>query len=242
MEHHIKGEPGDISRYVLCPGSQSRARAIADHFEDCVTVSEERGIMIYSGTYKGVFMTSCGTGMGGPNVGIACEELGHLGADTFIRVGSCGVFQPHQQPGSIAIATGTYRAGGTSLSYLPMPFPAVPTFEVVRALVDTAARLNTPVDVGVGIAGDAFYGALKDDTMRIMRDAGAVFIEMESDTLFIIGHVRHWRTGGIFVSDGAAGEIKPEWGREMFKQGEARMIEIALEAMLSIAQQDQAQQ
>jgi uridine phosphorylase len=78
--------------------------------------------------------------------------------------------------------------------------------------------------------------------MRIMRDAGAVFIEMDSDTLFIIGHVRHWRTGGIFVSDGAAGEIKPEWGREMFKQGEARMIEIALEAMLSIAQQDQAQQ
>ena len=68
--------------------------------------------------------------MGGPAVGIALEELANLGSDTFIRVGSCGVFQPGQQPGDVIISTGTFRAGGTSLTYLPLAFPAVPTFEV----------------------------------------------------------------------------------------------------------------
>ena len=81
MEYHINGEPKDISRYVFCPGSQSRAGKIADHFENRVTVSNDRGIVVYSGTYEGHFMTACGTGMGGAAVGIACEELGHLIAD-----------------------------------------------------------------------------------------------------------------------------------------------------------------
>ena len=90
MEFHMTGEPKDVSRYVFCPGSQARARRIAGHFDDMVTVSDQRGIVVYSGFYEGVFMTACGTGMGGPATAIALEELGHLGADTFVRVGSCG--------------------------------------------------------------------------------------------------------------------------------------------------------
>ncbi|MBK8023150.1 MAG: hypothetical protein IPK19_17420 [Chloroflexi bacterium] len=129
MPHHLLGQIGDVSRYVFCPGSQARARRIADQFENVVTVSEERGIVVYSGTYKGVFMTSCGTGMGGPATAIAIEELGQLGADTLIRVGSCGVLQEWLGPGSIILASGTYRDTGTGRGYLPLAFPAVPTFE-----------------------------------------------------------------------------------------------------------------
>ncbi len=238
MEYHIRGERGDIARYVLCPGSQSRARLIADQFEHRVTVSEDRGIVVYSGSYRGVFMTACGTGMGGPAVGIATEELGHLGADTFIRVGSCGVFQAWQQPGDVIIATGTYRGSGTGSAYLPLPFPAVPTFAVTRALVEAAERLKLPVTVGVGWAADAFYGPRNDVDYLLLKEAGAVSIEMESDTLFLIGQVRGWRTGAIFASDGGPGDMKPEAGREAFKRGEAQAIEIALSALLTIAQAD----
>jgi len=168
MEFHIHAQPEEISRYVFCPGHQNRAKRIADHFQDVKLVHDDRGIVVYSGLYNGVFMTSCGTGMGGPAVGIALEELANLGADTFVRVGSCGVFQSGQQPGDVIIATGTFRAGGTSHAYLPLAFPAVPTFEVLRELVRSAEKLELPYTTGVGIAGDAFYGPNKYGSNRDM--------------------------------------------------------------------------
>jgi uridine phosphorylase len=239
MELHVKGEEKDISRYVFCPGSQARARRIAAHFENPVTVSEERGIVVYSGYYEGIFMTSCGTGMGGPVTAIACEELAHLGADTFIRVGSCGVLQEGQGPGDIIIASGTFRAGGTGNSYLPLAFPAVPTFEVTRELVQAAERLGTPVRIGVGIAGDSFYTTKESSDFAAVKEAGGLFIEMESDTLFIVGQVRGWRTGALFTSDGAPGQVKPEWAEEAYLEGEIKMRQISLLAMLAIAQKEQ---
>lgn len=238
MPFHLKGKPGDIARYVLCPGSQARARRIAEHFEQCATVSDDRGIVVYSGTYQGVFMTACGTGMGGAATAIATEELGQLGADTFIRVGSCGVLQPGQQPGDVIIASGTCRAGGTGRGYLPRAFPALPTFEVLRELVRAAEALNYPVRVGVGYAGDSFYGTYKADLVDTVRDAGGVFIEMESDTLFIVGAVRGWRTGALFTSDGAPGLPKPDWAWPAYYVGEERMIQIALRAMYALAVRD----
>lgn len=238
MEFHIDGEAKDISKYVFCPGSQSRARKIAEYFENQVTVSDNRGIVVYSGIYEGVFMTSCGTGMGGPAIAIAVEELGHLGANTFIRVGSCGVLQPGQQVGDVVIATGTYRAGGTGDNYLPLAFPAVPSFAVLRELVRASETLKIPAKVGVGYAGDAFYGTNKSDLIDIVKGAGGVFLEMESDTLFIIGAARGFRTGALFTSDGAPGVIKPESGREDFQKGEQSAIQIAVKAMHAIAMRD----
>lgn len=238
MEYHIKSEPEQISRYVFCPGDQRRAKRIAEEFDDADLVSTERGIVVYTGTYKGIQMTSCGTGMGGPVVAICLEELAHLGADTFIRVGSCGVFQEQQRPGDIIVASGTIRAGGTSLAYLPLEYPAVPTFDVLRAIVETAEALDIPFTVGVGIASDAFYGPLETISRDLLVESGVVSIEMESDTLFTVGQHRGFRTGALYTSDGTHQEIKPAWGMDRYYQGEEDMIKIALEAMVAIAEND----
>ena len=93
--------------------------------------------------------------------------------------------------------------------------------------------------VGVGIAGDSFYGPRDIEQNLQMKEAGVVFVEMESDTLFIVGAVRGWRTGALFASDGAPGQIKPEWGEAAFAQGEMDAIQIALLAMCKIAKADQ---
>jgi uridine phosphorylase len=238
MEFHIKCKPEEVSRYVFCPGSQRRAKRIADQFDEMEKVADDRGIVVYSGMYKGVFMTSCGTGMGGPVVAICMEELSHLGADTFVRVGSCGVFQDDQGPGDIIIASGTIREGGTSLAYLPLEFPAVPTYEILSTLVDTAENLEIPYTVGVGIAGDAFYSPREKWEAGLLKKAGIVSVEMESDTLFIVGQYRGLRTGALYASDGTNEEIKPKWGEEKYLQGEKDMITIALEGMLNIAKDD----
>ena len=240
MEWHIKCDPNEISRYVFCPGDQKRAKKIADQFDTSHLVTESRGYAVYSGEYKGVFMTVCGTGMGGPAVAIGLEELAHMGSDTFIRVGSCGVFQEGQKPGDVIAASGTVRAGGTGNAYLPPIFPAVPTFSVLRSLVQAGEELKIPVTVGVGIAGDSFYGPRDAQQFLQMKDAGVVFVEMESDTLFIVGAVRGWRTGAIFASDGAPGVIKPEWGEEDFRRGETDAIRIAVQAMWNISLADAA--
>jgi len=240
MEWHIKCDAKEISRYIFCPGDQSRAKKIADQFDTSHLVTESRGYVVYSGEYKGVFMTVCGTGMGGPAVAIGVEELAHMGGDTFIRVGSCGVFQEGQKPGDVIAASGTVRAGGTGSAYLPPIFPAVPTFSVLRALVEAGEEMKIPITVGVGIAGDAFYAPRDAEQSAPMQNAGLVFVEMESDTLFIVGAVRGWRTGAIFASDGAPGTTKPDWGEADFRRGEMDAIRIALQAMWKIARADQA--
>jgi uridine phosphorylase len=238
MEWHIQCDPKEISRYVFCPGDQARARKIAAHLDDSYLVTDSRGYVVLSGRYKGVFMTVCGTGMGGPTVAIALEELAHMGADTFIRVGSCGVFQDGQKPGDVIIASGTFRAGGTANAYLPLNFPAVPTFAVLRQLVEAAETLEIPHTVGVGLAGDAFYAPREEGSRDIFKTAGVVSVEMESDTLFVVGAYRGWRTGAIYASDGAPGVIKPEWGEADYRRGEQQCIQIGLEAMWQLAQKD----
>jgi uridine phosphorylase len=116
----------------------------------------------------------------------------------------------------------------------------VPTFAVLRALVEAGEALSIPVTVGVGMAGDAFYAPRDSAGSELLKSAGLVFVEMESDTLFIVGALRGWRTGAIFTSDGAPGVTKPEWGEADFRRGELDAIRIALQAMWSIAQADRA--
>lgn len=236
MEFHIKCDPADISRYCFTPGDPVRAKLIAGYFDDAKFVTDSRGYLVYSGKYRDVFMTVCSTNMGGPTVAIALEELAHMGADTFIRVGSCGAVQPKMGPGDVVISTGAVRLGGTANSYLPLYYPAVPTFEVVRALVDTSNEMKIPFHLGIGAAGDAFYAP--KEGRADMAKAGVMSLEMESDTLYIVGQFRGWRTGSIFAADGTPTEVKPTWGEEAFKRGEKNVIEIALNAMYAIATQD----
>ncbi|OQY87444.1 MAG: hypothetical protein B6D41_11705 [Chloroflexi bacterium UTCFX4] len=236
MEFHIQCDATDIARYCFTPGDPARAKKIAAYFDDPKFVTDSRGYLVFSGHYRGVFMTVCATNMGGPTVAIALEELAHMGADTFIRVGSCGAVQPNLGPGDIVISTGAVRLGGTGNSYLPLHYPAVPNFFVTRALVDAARALDVPTYLGVGAAGDAFY-APKEGRAE-MAKAGVMSVEMESDTLYIVGQFRGWRTGALFATDGTPTEVKPTWGEAAFKRGEQNAIEIALDAMYALAVQD----
>lgn len=239
MEFHIRCEPEQIARYVFTPGSHSRAKKIADHLDDVELVSDSRGYMVYTGFTGGVRVTVSSTGMGGPSTAICLEELAHMGADTFIRVGSCGTYQEYVDCGDVIISTGTYRAGGTANNYLPIEFPAVPTFEITKALVDAAKRLDLKAHVGLGSAGDAFYAPRRDPEMRkILAQSGLVSAEMESDTIFVLAALRGWRAGALYACDGTATETKPAWCEDAFHQGEQNEIRIALEAVQQIAAAD----
>ncbi len=139
--------------------------------------------MVYTGTVDDICMTVSSTGMGGPQVAIGVEELAHLGADTFIRVGSCGTMRDDVQCGDVIVPTGMCRGGATAHHYLPPAFPAVPNFQVLTALVEAATQLDLKVHTGVGYSGDAFYSYITRPGIKL-RQAKTVALEMEADTLF----------------------------------------------------------
>jgi uridine phosphorylase len=239
MEFHILCDPKDIAPYVFVPGDPARAKKIADHFENPRFITDSRGYYVYTGTVEGIPMTACSTGMGGPQVAIGVEELAHMGAHTFIRVGSCGVLQDNLTVGDVIIATGVVRGGATANRYLPPAFPAAPNFDVLTALVESSQRLGIHARVGLDWAGDSFYAEGDPAYWAKMSKAGVKSVEMEADTLFIIANFRGWRAGALFASDGTTKETKPAWGEAAYRQGEENAIRIAIEAMKQIALADQ---
>ncbi|MFZ5817143.1 MAG: nucleoside phosphorylase [Bacillota bacterium] len=248
-EHHIKVRREEVSRYLFIPGSHLRGRRIAEMLDGARVVSATRGYYLYSGTYQGIFMTVCSTGMGGPATAIAMEELARLGADTFIRVGSAGAVQEFLGVGDIAVATAAVRGGGTSHAYLPAIFPAAADFALTRAMVEAAERLGTRVHTGICATGDAFYAPDDPRERELLKRAGVLAIEMEADTAFTLAHYHGWRAGAAFVLDGgpardilessAAGIAIANHGTNPdFRRGEEALIRLCLEAMAEIARRD----
>ena len=137
-QFHIRCEAGDVGRYCILPGDPGRCKAIAEHFDDAVFVSQNREYTIYTGTLLGEKVSVCSTGIGGPSAAIAMEELHNIGADTFIRVGTTGGIALDVCSGDVVVATGAIRYEHTSLEYAPIEYPAVADFEVTTALVQAA--------------------------------------------------------------------------------------------------------
>ncbi|MDF2630026.1 MAG: uridine phosphorylase [Symbiobacteriaceae bacterium] len=249
-EHHIKVRREDLSRYVLIPGSHLRGRLIAEQLDECRVVSATRGYYIYTGYYQGQRLTVCSTGMGGPAAAIAMEELGALGCDTFLRVGSAGAVAPGLGVGDIAVATGCVRGGGTANRYLPLSFPAVPDFALTSALVTAGLAAGVAAHAGVVATGDAFYAPDPEAESALLRQAGVLAVEMEADTLFVVAQYRGWRAAAGFVLDGGeAREVGESSSEHMaiadhathrtFKEGEMALIRMSLTALAGLAAKEQ---
>jgi uridine phosphorylase len=237
MEEFIQIQYVDIPRYAFVPGDHDRAKKIADHFESPQKLSIGKGYVVYSGRVAGISMLAASTGMGGPTTAVCVEELGRLGVDTFIRIGSCGTAHPSVNVGDVLIATGAYRGTGTSQAYLPVEFPAVADFDLTQAMEAAAVQLGASHHIGLGSGEDAFYR--KDRAFRErLAEAGVLCADMECDTLFVVAMAHGWRAGTLFASDGTAKERKPAWGEAAYRVGEENAIQIAIMAMKQIALKD----
>lgn len=210
VEYHVNMKKGDVGRYVLLPGDPKRCSKIAAYFEDAGLVADSREFVTYTGYLCGEKVSVTSTGIGGPSASIAMEELTNLGADTFIRVGTCGAMQLDIKGGDLIIATGAIRNEGTSREYAPIEFPAVADLEITNALVESASKLNYRYHVGVVQCKDSFYGQHSPERMPVSYELenkweawkrlGCLASEMESAALFTVAAYRHVRCGSIFLS------------------------------------------
>lgn len=208
-QYHIQVAKGEIGRYVLMPGDPKRCAKIAKYLDDPVLVADSREYVTYTGTVDGIKVSVCSTGIGGPSAAIAMEELVNCGADTFIRVGTCGGMQQQVLSGDLVIASGAVRMEGTSREYAPLEYPAVSDFEVLKALEEAAGSLSMRSHIGVVHCKDAFYGQHNPELLpqsgillqkwdAYMR-MGCLASEMESAALFIVGNYRKVRCGTVLL-------------------------------------------
>ena len=194
-------------------------------------------------------MTVCSTGIGGPSASIAMEELHNLGADTFIRVGTCGGIDMEVLPGDVVVATGAIRFEHTSLEYAPIEFPAVPDFEIAAALKSASEDLGYRTHTGVVQCKDSFYGQHSPEKSPVSYELlqkwdswkrlGVKASEMESAALFVVAAALGVRCGSCFHA---------VWNQEREKAGLAMpmtedtsgAVKVGIEAMKRIIAADKA--
>ena len=205
---HIALKKGDIGRYVIIPGDPGRCEKIAKYFDDAHFVASNREYTTWTGTLLGEKVSVCSTGIGGPSTAIAVEELTECGADTFIRLGTCGGIDLKVRGGDVVVATGAVRQEGTSREYMPLEYPAVPDFDVTLALRDGMKAAGLPVHTGVVQAKDSFYGQHDPKRMPVSYELlnkweawkrlGVKASEMESAAMFVITSALRCRSGACF--------------------------------------------
>ena len=208
-QYHIQVAAGEVGKYVIMPGDPKRCVKIAQYLDAPVLVADNREYTTYTGYLEGVKVSVTSTGIGGPSASIAMEELHRCGADTFIRIGTCGGMQEEVQSGDVVIATGAIRMEGTSKEYAPIEFPAVPNLEITNALVEAAKEKGCRFHTGVVQCKDAFYGQHDPMSMPVGYElmnkwnawmkCGCLASEMESAAIFIVGSTLRVRTGTVLL-------------------------------------------
>ncbi|NCB04440.1 MAG: uridine phosphorylase [Clostridia bacterium] len=206
---HIAARAGEIGRYCLLPGDPGRCESIAARLENAVLVARNREFVTYTGTLLGAPVSVCSTGIGGPSAAIAVEELSQCGADTFLRVGTCGGMALPVCGGDVVVATGAIRQEGTSLHYVPAEFPAVSDLDTALALRDSARSLGLRCHCGVVQSKDSFYGQHSPERMptapellykwEAWKRAGCLASEMECAAVFTVASVLGARAGAVFT-------------------------------------------
>ena len=246
-EYHIQVADGEVGRYVIMPGDPKRCVKIAQYFDNPVLIADNREYVTYTGTLDGVKVSVTSTGIGGPSAAIAMEELRLVGADTFIRVGTCGGMQPEVKSGDIVIATGAIRMEGTSREYAPMEFPAVADIGVTNALVEAARKKSYPYHTGVVQCKDSFYGQHEPETKPVSYELmnkweawkrlGCLASEMESAALFIVASYLRVRAGSCFLV--VANQEREKLGMENPVAHDTDMaIKVAVEGIRNLIKED----
>lgn len=212
LQYHLNIRKGDVGRYVILPGDPKRCEKIAAFFDEPRLIADSREYVTYTGYLDGEMVSVTSTGIGGPSASIAVEELARCGADTMIRVGTCGGMDLEVKGGDLVIATGAIRMEGTSKEYAPIEYPAVSDLFVTNALVEAANQCGYTSHTGVVQCKDAFYGQHEPGTKPVSYELmnkweawlrmGCKASEMESAALFIAASYLRIRAGSVFLTVG----------------------------------------
>ncbi|MCP4176168.1 MAG: nucleoside phosphorylase [bacterium] len=255
---------GGIGRYVFLPGSDGRAKEIAENFNDVSVNEHGRRHNIYKGTLKTekgtIDVASVSTGMGTPSLDIIVNELYRLGVKRFLRVGTAGLLQPaYMKGGDFAIATGAVKDDGATGSYLPAEVPAIASLDFVLASQKAALNLNFGDRTHIGIVHSKAslyarefktgpYAELNSQYMKVLADSGVIASEMEASMLFTLASIFNHElqlnavnknSASSYVKAGATcvilGEGSDFGSAEFLKKITNEVVELSLETIRELS-------
>lgn len=234
MSTHIGAAPGDVAPVVLMPGDPLRARWIAETFLDDVRCyNEVRGMLGYTGTWRGRPVSVQGSGMGQPSLAIYATELfGEYGVQSIVRVGSCGALSDRLAVRDLVLASGACTDSSMNrIAFEGLDYAPVADFGLLRGAAEAAEERGDPHHVGLVFSADSFYPARPELAAR-MVDHGVLAVEMEAAALYTIAAKHRARALAVCtVSDHVVtGEETSARERE---QTFGAMVEIALTAALN---------
>jgi uridine phosphorylase len=244
-QYHLELRSGDVADAVLLPGDPERVDRIAETWDEHTVVGDHREYRTVTGSYDGTDISATSTGIGSPSAAIAVEELARVGAETFIRVGSCGAIQPETDVGDLIITTGAVRQEGTSAEYVRPEYPAVADHAVVSALAAAAEELGYTYHLGLTASTDSFYagqsreglggfrGRHSEERIEELRRAGVLNFEMEASMLLTLAGIYGLRAGAVCTvfADRTTGEFRTA--------GEGRAVRVASRAVSLLAEMDE---
>ncbi|MBQ9695562.1 MAG: purine-nucleoside phosphorylase [Oscillospiraceae bacterium] len=183
---HLEGSKGDYAPVVLMPGDPLRAQFIAENFlVGARQVNSVRGMLGYTGTYKGVPVSVQGSGMGQPSIGIYAYELYNFyDVQSIIRIGTAGGITDEVKLRDIILASGACTNSNFADQYrLPGTFAPVASFRLLRAAAESAEALGQRVHIGNILSSDTFYDDA--DSLADWKKMHVLGIEMESAALYM---------------------------------------------------------
>jgi len=233
MSVHIAAKNGEIADTVLLPGDPKRAKWIAENFlENAVCYTDIRGMLGFTGTYKGKRISVQGTGMGIPSMSIYITELmKDYGVKTLIRVGSAGSYQEDVKIRDIVVALSTSTDSNiNNRRFKGASFAPTVNFDLLSKVLKTAEEKNIKIKAGNILTSDEFYN---DDSSYFKKWAefGVLAVEMETAALYTLASKYKAKALSILtISDSL---VSPEiTSSEEREKTFNEMIELALETAI----------
>ena len=233
MSVHIAAKNGEIADTVLLPGDPKRAKWIAENFlENAVCYTDIRGMLGFTGTYKGKRVSVQGTGMGIPSMSIYITELmKDYGVKTLIRVGSAGSYQEDVKIRDIVVALSTSTDSNiNNRRFKGASFAPTVNFDLLSKVLKTAEEKNIKIKAGNILTSDEFYN---DDPTYFKKWAefGVLAVEMETAALYTLASKYKAKALSILtISDSL---VSPEiTSSEEREKTFNEMIELALETAI----------
>jgi purine-nucleoside phosphorylase len=204
MSFHIEAKTGEIAENILLPGDPLRAKYIAETFlENAICYNNVRGMLGFTGYYKGKRVSVQGTGMGMPSLSIYAHELiAEYGVKNLIRVGSAGSYQPHVKLRDIVIAMAASSNANMNKHFFEgFDFAPTASFTLFKRAIEQAEFLKLPYHAGNVLSSDLFYEP-NAESYKHWGNYGVLAVEMETAALYILAAKFKVNALGIFtVSD-----------------------------------------
>jgi len=232
---HIEAKKGEIAKTVLMPGDPLRAKFVAENFlENAKLFNSVRGMLGYTGIYKGSPVSVMGSGMGVPSIGIYSYELFNFyEVENIMRIGTAGAMQPHVKVRDIVIAQGACTNSSYGMQFnLPGQYAPLASYELLEKCVEKARANGAPFHVGNVLTSDVFYGDDKESSEK-WNNLGVLCVEMEAAGLYLNAARAGKNALALFtISDSlVTGEATSSTERQ---SAFTSMMEIALETAISV--------